>query len=215
MAPTFIDLTSPVKRNSSCSSTTELENAIATVPEAQLRSVLTTLCHSIARKSPDHTAEILGILAPPPTPTPTINKNKKRHITAALELFNGSNKMVKVAASGGVRDLHGLVPRRWRLPPPCPEKSNGLPKKKVKICENCKEELSYEDDGCCKMSMMQYRETERYQQIVDDGESDDGGECEYGCGECGFDEEGRPDEDTWCKPRRMASARREGAKDYL
>ncbi|KAE9967637.1 hypothetical protein EG327_011373 [Venturia inaequalis] len=213
MAPTIIDLTSPVKRNSSCPSTTELENAIATVPEAQLRSVLTTLCLSIARKSPNHTVEILGILASPPTPTPTINGNKKRPITVAMELFDGSNKMVKVADPDRMRGTVG----RWRrrLPPPCPEKSNDLPKKKVKICENCKEELSYEDDGCCKISMMQYREAERYQQIVDDGESDDGGECEYGCGECGFDEEGRPDEDTWCKPRRMTSARREGAKDYL
>ncbi|KAE9969373.1 hypothetical protein BLS_005398 [Venturia inaequalis] len=156
MAPTIIDLTSPVKRNSSCPSTTELENAIATVPEAQLRSVLTTLCHSIARKSPDHTAEISSILAPPPTPTPTINKNKKRHITAALELFNGSNKMVKVAAPDRMMGAAGRS--RRRLPPPCPEKSIDLPKKKVKICENCKEELSYEDDGCCKMSMMQHRE---------------------------------------------------------
>lgn len=191
MAITTIDLTSPVKRTPS---TSELENAIASVPEAQIRSVLSTFGRFIAEESPHHTKEILAMLSPSTqtaAPIFTIKDNKKRPMPVMEESLQRSNKVARMTRSGKftrmtvsdkfaiLRDLDDLraldkptrslrAPRRpFRLPPPL-ESGDGItaststePKKtekalNAKLCDNCGEILSYEDDGCCKITMMAY-----------------------------------------------------------
>ncbi|TID20328.1 hypothetical protein E2P81_ATG07629 [Venturia nashicola] len=223
MSIEIIDLTSPKKQNPS---PPEVERAIAAIPEAQIRSVLVTICRSIAQKSPEHAKDILDMLVAShqtPATAASINNNNKRPASVEEDSPEGRSKVTKVSTSDRparvsrtrLRQFHARPPLKTGVgttpsTPTQPKKKQGVPS--PEICKNCGEELSYEDDGCCKVTMMGYLKRERYQEILNNSDSDDGGECEYGCGECGFDEEWRPDDDTWCKPRRMANARRDKAK---